>query len=1038
MKNRILLSSAAATILTGMFTFTGCGSSSNNSNSDVVASSEQIAKVEEVNKVSTPQTTIKKEVIKVEQPQQDKYCMTLEGGKNTKSRAIQGSSVIAYDEEGNVINKAISNSEGEVCFDEEPANVKVGYGYDGEARVGCGDKMEDFVPTLDCSKTWGKDGLIKNSEEVRSLFCALFDTIGVPTLTYKKVIDDAMEADTMVEAIKILTTFKWDHDDNGLTSEVDFGSQFPWKKQIIKEAAEIIASPYATTPEVQRTALSAIDGLVKMGPNKLGDKKNALSMSDLEFLAKLQSNLYQIQDFTETFKDKNGGVDTRALAAKLLLGDFIFGDNTTQGDKAAQDYKIWDTKGGVNKDGDIATNYRVSNCIDNKYLACGPRANIFSMNGLIDRDLGGYQEVLDKDTKADFYGPLSEIGKQAVCDVIDQKASFNYAVTDISGICTDSFKKYKINGEEIEGKELPATFSSSQKYLKFTNLALDLTTAEQFKLLAGYMSDAIVYEFSPTIDKSMYGQKREFITTIAIESPKDACDIENRDANKEFLTITFNTIYDIDSDGNYTVKIKGANSPTTGGIDLTDPLNCVKCKNSVSHDGEMMLTAKMDKGDGNYETITINFPNPIEYTLKEKDGSFILRPLDLFDKIFTAMYAHNRDYQNMDIASLQNILLNAFTNKGKNECEADKTRVVKTSISMLYDTDVRYISYGENPAEVTDDAALHTGMISMREAEENAEILKDAVKGLQPAKAAIGMYNVDADLIAMLSLGTTVLPQLPYDATPADAATAAAAAAAALPNAIAAATASTAQVVAEATQIVADATANVATVAANPLASDEAQACAAHSLEEANEVLEKASELAGLGQTYMVGCGAGYGTAFHAGGALVPTTTDSTTDAWVECVSTFFEDYATVRVALADAAETNDDIEVIATHSNDIGDFTTYDVLRTINIYDRIKMLKQKAKLTDDEKKELAHLQNRANFIMNPATMNPEAYALNKGSDAGGFDTEDNDFYADSKYDIDDFYRKVLASQINVNAIEIESWLDCDTCGCDSNDQDEE
>ena len=57
----------------------------------------------------------------------------------------------------------------------------------------------------------------------------------------------------------------------------------------------------------------------------------------------------------------------------------------------------------------------------------------------------------------------------------------------------------------------------------------------------------------------------------------------------------------------------------------------------------------------------------------------------------------------------------------------------------------------------------------------------------------------------------------------------------------------------------------------------------------------------------------------------------------------------------------------------------SHEILRTANIYDRIKTLKQKSKLSASDKHELAHLQERVNFIMNPNNMNPADYALNKG-----------------------------------------------------------
>ncbi len=536
MRKRVLMSSVAATVVASMFMFTGCNNS--NSNKEVKAA------VVESTPVATNTAQVKQKPVAT--PAARKVCTVVEGG-------IAGVQVVGYDDNGNEMDRTRSDASGKVCFAESPASIKVvGSGMNGNLKTHCSGDAQEYIQDgeVKCAEVQSS-GLIDNPEFFRSVVGSVYEAMGVPFKAYDKAILEALQEDKITGLLSKLQNVHYLDPMNRLVKM----ENTPWQHDLIEHVVNIYNSK--VTLQTKEVVLTALSGLVKMGPVNVGSMREGLTLQDAQIvhlidgqsdILRVDGNngvakgglgqpaivaavpgtphfnahdtiLRSIERFLESYQDVPGGINTKAVAIQFLNGNFAFRNiGGTTG------LTVVDTRhnlvAGVPQP---ATGQFIANCIPGPFIECAPISELFVADGL-------------------------NLANAATGD----KMTF----TNMSSVCGSDFIKLDKDGNEIEGYETPAIFAHSMKYIHLTERGKALPLNLLYPQVRNHIANAVSMELSTVnvdIEENLldnHGDNRgdsailarrsaphSGIASFVLEFP-DACDHED-ESKLEYLTVSY-------------------------------------------------------------------------------------------------------------------------------------------------------------------------------------------------------------------------------------------------------------------------------------------------------------------------------------------------------------------------------------------------------------------------------------------------------------------------------------------------------------------
>jgi len=354
------------------------------------------------------------------------------------------------------------------------------------------------------------------------------------------------------------------------------------------------------------------------------DQNHTVNSADAEHFADIFTvgHLFAIEKFILDNASINGGIDTRALAIKLITGEFGFN---------AQNVIVDNTTNPVV----AATGLKVSKCAVTPLVECGPRVSLFTADG----DIKG-----------------------------DDKNNSQYSFTNIDSICESSFSKYDVNGDNVEaGMPIEvALFANEQKYVRLDKAGKLSSVNDQFKAIESYLTNALSIELAPTIDKGMRGLDENYTTTLVLDFP-DAC-TDGDVAKQEYLTLSFISNFKVDSNGEWNVTMEADENNNT----LQDILVTGRIYDASTDSYEKF-------------NLAAHLPADYPLTTNH-NGAIVINPIDLMSRVIKLDTNPNGVTTNVYLPKIKGLLVRKFTNEGTYIAKLSMIKDVNRSAAAALDS----------------------------------------------------------------------------------------------------------------------------------------------------------------------------------------------------------------------------------------------------------------------------------------------------------------------------------------------------------------
>ncbi len=567
MRKRVLMSSVAATVVASMMMFTGCGSSNSSSSTPVAAASE---------------TRV--------QPAAD----------NSAANAAAA---------------AQSATQAQAAAAEAAAAAKKFEVIGDKTRVECEGGVKALSEDACPQEVADAPSFVSDPAFFRSLMGSMYEAMNVPFSAYDPAILKALEKATMTEFIAELTGFKYSDAKTGATG-ISFNAA-PWRVSLVTNAVQTLTSNASN--DAKAVVLAAIDGYIKMGSKGLADDdqnssgvvvtgttaydtNHTANYADADHFANIftVNHLFAIEKFILDNASINGGIDSRALAIKLITEEFGFNTQNVIVDNTANPVAP-------------ATGLKVSKCAVTPLVECGPRVSLFTADG----DIKG-----------------------------DDKNNSQYSFTNIDSICESSFSKYDVNSENVEaGMPIEvALFANEQKYVRLDKAGKLSSVNDQFKAIESYLTNALSIELAPKIDAGMRGLDENYTTTLVLDFP-DAC-TDGDVAKQEYLTLSFISNFKVDANGEWNVTMEADENNNT----LQDILVTGRIYDATSDSYEQF-------------NLAAHLPADYPLTTNH-NGAITINPIDLMSKVIKLDNTAGGIATDVYLPKIKGLLVRKFTNEG--------------------------------------------------------------------------------------------------------------------------------------------------------------------------------------------------------------------------------------------------------------------------------------------------------------------------------------------------------------------------------------